>query len=165
SHIERASEVSAFHTSKVFQLGCALRYRAVRCFGPWTNSTVAPVNIRVSLRRRALLRAGLVAVSFLPASNGVKRGRDESTRRARAPGAALVRQAQDRSRDHPRGTAPTGRVPRAPSAAAAKGYAGDTRCPRRGQSGRRRYSRVPRRPPRALSPRRRPCVGLAGALW
>jgi len=38
-------------------------------------------------------------------SNGVERGRDESTRRAPAPGAALVRQAQDRSRDHPRGTA------------------------------------------------------------
>ncbi len=29
----------------------------------------------------------------------------------------------------------------------------------------RRYSGVPRRPPRALSPRRRACVGLAGALW
>src|SRR5262245_66497024 len=69
----------------------------------------------------------IVAVSLLPVSNGVERGRDEPTRRARAPGAALVRQAQDRSRDHPRGTAPTGRIPRASSAAAAEGYAGDTR--------------------------------------
>src|SRR6516225_2423588 len=68
----------------------------------------------------------IVAVSFLPVSNGVERGRDEPTRRARAPGTALVRQAQDRSRDHPRGTAPTGRIPRASSAAAAEEYAGDT---------------------------------------
>jgi hypothetical protein len=37
--------------------------------------------------------------------------------------------------------------------------------PRRGQSSRCRYSCVPRRPPRALSPRGRACVGLAGALW
>jgi acetyl esterase/lipase len=64
-----------------------------------------------------------VAVSFLPVSNGVGRGRDESTRRARAPGAALVRQAQDRSRDHSGGTAPTGRIPQASSAAAAKAQA------------------------------------------
>src|SRR5262249_34871444 len=72
------------------------------------------------------LKRSSVAVSFLPVSNEVERGRDESTRRARAPGAALVRQAPDRSHDHPPGTAPTGRFPRASSAAAAKGYAGDT---------------------------------------
>src|SRR5262249_25107446 len=85
---------------------------------------------RYRLRRRNVgARSGaiIVAVSFLPVSNGVERGRDESTRRTRAPGAALVRQAQDRSRDHPRSTAPTGRIPRASSAAAAKGYARDTR--------------------------------------
>src|SRR5215471_3425801 len=84
---------------------------------------------RYRLRRRNVgARSGaiIVAVSLLPVSNGVERGRDEPTRRARAPGAALVRQAQDRSRDHPRGTAPTGRIPRASSAAAAEGYAGDT---------------------------------------
>src|SRR6516225_4525353 len=85
---------------------------------------------RYRLRRRnvgARTGATIVAVSFLPVSNGVERGRDEPTRRARALGAALVRQAQDRSRDHPRNTAPTGRIPRASSAAAANGYSGDTR--------------------------------------
>src|SRR5215467_13852284 len=83
---------------------------------------------RYLLRRRnagASIWATIVAVSLLPVSNGVERGRDEPTRRACAPGTALVRQAQDRSREHPRDTAPTGRIPRASSAAAAEGYAGD----------------------------------------
>src|SRR5215813_4101199 len=85
---------------------------------------------RYLLRRRNVgARSGaiIVAVSLLTVSNGVKRGRDEPTRRARAPGSTLVRQAQDRSRDHPRGTARTGRIPRASSATAAERYAGDTR--------------------------------------
>src|SRR5262249_11964808 len=58
---------------------------------------------RYLLRPNVGARSGatIVAVSLLPVSNGVERGRDEPTRRACASGTALVRQAQDRSREHP----------------------------------------------------------------
>src|SRR5438552_14343908 len=107
----------------------AMTASATRCFPtpPAASTMRAGFKLVATKEHDEFGKATIVAVSFLPASNGVERGRDESTRRARAPGAALVRQAQDRSRDHPRSIAPTGRIPRASSAAAAKGYAGDTR--------------------------------------